>query len=602
MRKRASLICGVAVAAVSTVWGGSSKADVDVEISGFLRQEMAVKAGSGGNINNWAADPYNGVTVPNTFVGAPPGSTFTRPASSTDRYNFNQLSTRLEISVDSHLTPDLAGHLRLRGMLDEVGGIESTFRHVNNYESAFGFGNNQGGTPLEVSSKIAMLDLPTAYLDYNHGPLWLRVGNQQIAWGETLFFRVSDQVDGIDLRRHSVLGVAAEEYSDTRVPSLGVRGSYRINDAWEIEGFAKKFQPGILPGRNTPYNVIPSSFIVDDEPGFSKVDFKVDTGLRLKGTIRDFDVKAFAIWHRNPAGVISWSNAPAAGGLPGSAFSVAPAGQGVYSAAEWFTYATHSRLDGLGALEAAINEFPGTTALGANALAAACGAPDASVGHVRVDRASASCILDGFFSSAPLNGWLKREYPYEGVYGGSVSHVFEGEPDSLLDQLIGRIEFSVTPNKKFTNPTLSQKYITHTETQVALVLEKYYKFTPEIPATYMVFQYLHKTASDLFGRALEGNNNYRGERPEGVKGGANYIAFAFQQPSPTLEWRFDFTVLTDIDKGGWLLQPGARWKPNKDFQFDLYANVLASANDDQNNFAQDMDFAREIFLRATYFF
>ena len=55
-----------------------------------------------------------------------------------------------------------------------------------------------------------MLDLPALYLDYNKGPLWLRVGNQQIAWGEALFFRVFDAVQGLDLRRHSVFGVAAD--------------------------------------------------------------------------------------------------------------------------------------------------------------------------------------------------------------------------------------------------------------------------------------------------------------------------------------------------------------------------------------------------------
>ena len=46
-----------------------------------------------------------------------------------------------------------------------------------------------------------MVDLPAFYLDYNKGPLWVRVGNQQIAWGEALFFRVFDVVQGLDLRR-----------------------------------------------------------------------------------------------------------------------------------------------------------------------------------------------------------------------------------------------------------------------------------------------------------------------------------------------------------------------------------------------------------------
>ena len=62
------------------------------------------------------------------------------------------------------------------------------------------------GSALENNGQDYMLDIPALYLDYNKGPLWLRVGNQQIAWGEALFFRVFDVVQGLDLRRHSFLG------------------------------------------------------------------------------------------------------------------------------------------------------------------------------------------------------------------------------------------------------------------------------------------------------------------------------------------------------------------------------------------------------------
>jgi len=167
--------------------------------------------------------------------------------------------------------------------------------------------------------------------------------------------------------------------------------------------------------------------------------------------------------------------------------------------------------------------------------------------------------------------------------------------------LIGRFEMSYTPNKKFTNPTLSQAYIEKNETQFAFIFEKYHKFSNEVPATYIVAQWLHKTASDLFGRALEGLNNLPGAAPTG-QSGFNAIALAIQQPSPTLAWRFDFTALTDL-KGGWLLQPGTKWKPNKDFQLDIYANILKSYGQQNNrNFAQGLTYANEIFVRGSYSF
>ena len=115
-------------------------------------------------------------------------------------------------------------------------------------------------------------------------------------------------------------------------------------------------------------------------------------------------------------------------------------------------------------------------------------------------------------------------------------------------------------------------------------------------------QWLHKTASDLFGRALEGLDNTPGSHPKG-QSGFNAVAFAVQQPSPTLEWRYDFTVLTDL-KGGWLLQPGVKWKPNKAMQLDVYANVLKSTGSDNSyrNFAQGLEYANEVFVRGTYAF
>lgn len=587
------------VVAISCMGATVAHAD-DWSVSGFLRQEIAVKAGTDdNNMNNWAGNSFNGVTVPNTSFLAPPGATITRPASAKVNNSLNLWDTRLDLNLNGKLTENWSAHFKLRGVADEIGSAERAFRGVDLFRQPFGI-SGKGSSAFEVADKKWMFDLPAAYVDYSSGPLWMRFGNQQIAWGEAIFFRVSDQVNGLDLRRHSVLGVAAEEFSDSRVPALGVRGSYRFNENLDIEAFTQQFQPTLLGNRNSPYNVIPAQFIVDDKTGYDEVKNQWNFGAKLRGSVNDYGFTAFAIRRNNPDGVFSWAPARGATALPGSAFS-GGAGTGVFSAQEWFTYAAHSRLDGFGALQTALNEFPGTTALGGNAIAAGCAAPSSAVGNVVVNQASASCILDTFFSGGDLNGWIQRKFLKENIFGGSVNHVFEGEPDSLLDQLIGRFEFSYTPNKQFTNPTLSQSHIVHNETQYAFITEKYHKFSSEVPATYIVGQWLHKSASDIFGRALEGNNNNPGSAPKGVHGGANYVALAIQQPSPTLEWRFDLTALTDL-KGGWLIQPGTRWRLNKSFQLDIYGNYIRSTTTNRTNFAQDMEYAREVFSRVTFFF
>ena len=89
--------------------------------------------------------------------------------------------------------------------------------------------------------------------------------------GRGIVLRVFDVVQGLDLRRHSFLGVAAEEYSDSRIPSLAIRGGYRFANDWELEGYAQRFRPTILPRPGTPYNVVAEAFTVFEEQALSRM-------------------------------------------------------------------------------------------------------------------------------------------------------------------------------------------------------------------------------------------------------------------------------------------------------------------------------------------
>jgi len=53
-------------------------------------------------------------------------------------------------------------------------------------------------------------------------------------------------------------------------------------------------------------------------------------------------------------------------------------------------------------------------------------------------------------------------------------------------------------------------------------------------------------------------------KPPGYGGGYKALAFALQQPFPNLIWCANFAALYD-PKGGLLLQPAVRWKPNGSF-------------------------------------
>ena len=50
------------------------------------------------------------------------------------------------------------------------------------------------------------------------------------------------------------------------------------------------------------------------------------------------------------------------------------------------------------------------------------------------------------------------------------------------------------------------------------------------------------------------------------------------------------------------MQPGVRYRPAANWQWDLYANVIESPGGDNDTITETLDYADEVFIRATYFF
>lgn len=576
----------------------------DVSVSGFIRQEGAYSLSGKNSKFNQQGNIFNGKTVTNA-LGAP----ITRNDVNTEN-NWNLMATRLELDVQVRFNDNWNAAIKLRGFLDN--NVYNDFGDPNFFEVPF---HGDCGTALEICGENYMIDLPSLYLDYNNGPLWLRVGNQQIAWGEALFFRVADVANGLDLRRHSFLDYTSEEYADERIASPGIRGSYRLNEDWELEAFVQQFTPSIYNNENTPYNVISSQFVIQQEEFFNNVDNDWNTGLRLSGQVGELGLQFFAVNRRNPDGVYRWteSNINPFVGVAGleatgellanTAFELDP--QGIWTAEEWFNYAGASRLDGLAAFNNSVAEFPAAQALGAFPVV---GDPTGTCAAFGLDdRECAALELDIFFDPTngqalggglgPLRGHLAREYKMENIFGWGLNYLFFSEPDSLLDQLVVRFEMSYTPDKIFTDPGLSREYIEEDEYTASLVFEKYHRFSQNFPATFLVLEYMYKSESDMFGRHLSGLNS------DGVpKGEDNFHAFAFalQQASPTLLWRYDLSILYDVN-GGFMMQPAVRYKPNSDFTVEVYANFITSdgGNDDIMDAIEDSD---EIGFRIGYQF
>lgn len=581
----AALLGGVAIALPLSAHA------VDIDVQGFVRQETAFNLDQE-NPFNQHGNLFNGVTVGRDSSGIMGfADTVTRTVDNGDADNIlNLFAFRGELDITATFSPDLSAFMRVRGYYDP--GLYEDFGNPNFFEVPF-FGDR--ANRLEISGPNYMLDLPALYLDYNRGPLWLRVGNQQIAWGESLFFRVLDVPNGLDLRRHFILDWTAEEFADERVPAPGVRGSYLFGGNTEVELFAQMFNPTILANPNTPYNLIPAQFTVQQKEQFDEVDNDWNFGGRVQTKIGELGLQFITVHRRNPDGVFRWTQSGINRDLPGVPGSGALLAQtpfevnstGVVSAEEWFTYAALARLEGVQGLNAAVNDFQPFTGL--------LGAFD-----VGSSQALASQELDLFFQlSGGLRGHIERVFPEETIFGVGANYLIFDEPGSWLDQLVVRAEATYTPDKKFTNISLSQQFIEEDEIAASLVLEKYHRFTDDFPSTFLIFQYLYKSESDLFGRHLSGNGASVSSVPDGDEN-FHALVFALQQPFPNLIWRADLSVLADVN-GGALIAPGVRWKPNDDFALELFGNFTIS-DDGNDNIIDTIDFVDEIALRATFQF
>ena len=599
----------VAALAVSMV---AQADDWSTTFSGFIRSETAASASGDSNVFNQNGNLFNGKGV--TRVSPLLTDVATRSGHTQDQ-SFNMQMFRAELNMKTRFSSNFSFNGRVRAIFDPTWyheynpaaiGSQAVGRNYGqpNYFNFHTPGNSRPN-PLEWNGRNYMVDLPAFFFEYDRGPMNLRLGNQQIAWGQALFFRVLDVPDGLDFRRHSILDYVPEEYSDKRVPALGARLTYQMSDNWLFDSYVQKFQPTIYANTNTPYQVIPSQFTVRDM--YAEQDDKIDVGMRIKGEVGNLGLQFVLAHRRNPDGVFAWTESGVnrdIPGMPGSGqvfactpFEVDPSG--VWSASEWFTYAAMARLDGLAGLNNAVNQFPCAGLLGA------VSSPNMDFARMQLDQffQLAGGLAEGIPGQGGLRGWISRKYFSENNIGGGMSYAFSGKPGTLFDQAILNWEVMYTPNRTFTSPDLSVDHLRTSEWSTAITLENGYRFSDALPAAYLIAEFMYKSKSDLFGRYLGGMHGDPINTPRGINGGFKAVTFAIQQPSNSLIWRFDLAVLYDL-QGGVLIQPAVRWKPNREWTVEAFYNHIDShlgGNPNKNIFG-GLDHAKELSFRVGYQF
>ncbi len=630
---------------------GNTFNNVDAERQAFLPPKLAV------NAIRWGAIPLgvdiSGLPVIGQVIPAVGFSDTIRRsdfvATHDNNFNYTVLRAEGELGIRFGRKFRIIGRLRALYHPDDVidgfdatsvdafqGGIiggDPRLYHGNtpNYFEYIVDGGKEP-LPLEWAGSNYQVYFPALLAEYTGGGLTIRVGNQQIAWGQSIFFRVFDVPNGIDLRRHLILDRALEEFSDKRTPQLSARVTYQLTNEILVDAYAAQFTPTIFGNPNTPYNVIPAQFTVYDQYDKGGYSDEINYGIRLKGDYGQWGWQAAAVRRYGPEGTFAWTktgvNKPLfgpLGNLVNTAYNIRPAcpagtqgyqllcrnfadsGEalanapfiaepgGVYSASEWFDYAAQVRLDGIHGLNAAIENFDG--------------AQDIFASPVETYK-EAFAQLNTFFigSGGSLRGFISRDYHVENVFMLGGSYVIDSDND-FLNQLIMNLEVQYTPERHFTNISLSPQRIVQDEYTVSLVMDKWHRFFDEFPGTYIVFQALTKNRSDLVGRHLSG---YGGRavleddatrQTDPLSGNATYLVAGFLQPFPNKIWEIEFATLLD-PQGGIFAQPGVRWNPGKGVTVEGFYNYINGElwGNPYDNLVSTLDFAEEFTLRVTYQF
>jgi hypothetical protein len=292
MRQRKILICGLLiflVAAVhSTAWGQTTIGPF--EITGYYQYTIN-PATEHANPNNFAC--FSFIVGP---CSSPPGL-----QKKSGKPDFLLMRQFLDLNIYGKFSENWSVTLQPRFFHDITKSADSHFRQYESLATNF----PGSGWMLRGGGNDFKAEMWQAYIDYRSGNWWLRIGKQQIAWGEALGLRVLDTINPLELSQNLAMDRIFEEFDRVRVPQWFLRADYTIPNATIPDLTAELILnpghvvPTILPKQGSPYNVVPAFLGVRDNinPGEPTV------GGRLTGTIGDVQFSLNYITKPNDNGV-----------------------------------------------------------------------------------------------------------------------------------------------------------------------------------------------------------------------------------------------------------------------------------------------------------
>jgi len=228
---------GSSLGILLTIWYGSASAI-------FLDKEETLR--------------FNGRVYNRTAYSTQDAADNTRLRTPYSNWNMLQNRTFIQMELRHNLTDLIAG--RSTGLLAPLSYVLAPLRLLDpddmdyfttyrgEYDGVWDYGpdvfseryvRNAAGDKLDTRQRLRHRNrLFEAYLDYTKGPLFVRIGRQNLSWGETDVFRLLDQINPLD----ASFGGFLVPLDERRIPldmlrtvyGLGSRGPFSEID---LEGF-----------------------------------------------------------------------------------------------------------------------------------------------------------------------------------------------------------------------------------------------------------------------------------------------------------------------------------------------------------------------------
>jgi len=269
MLKRYAIFVTALLFAAGALLGSANAFYLDdernVELKGKIQSRVSFRT-----------EESEGYTYPHTNVG-----------NMVQQRNLVLIELNHVLSKPTDTTPDLKYHILGRLLYEGVYDYGPQGYKDLRQESMTQYGD---GPNIDKFKKDA--DIWEAYADYSKGRGFLRVGRQNLSWGETDIFQLLDRINPID----NTFGGSFEDLDDRRIPIWMARGTYNLGQIGPIstvtvEGF---FNPGFADQKvapvapyGTPYAypmpLQPPTFVHEPERTMSNSR----TGVRIQGVVSE---------------------------------------------------------------------------------------------------------------------------------------------------------------------------------------------------------------------------------------------------------------------------------------------------------------------------